>query len=194
MKNLLLGFSQLLKNIKAIKLIFPLIFCGILILNFIGANAQEQMSAARVMEYAIQKDITVNATMADVWKQISNLKELPKYSDGFVTAVNNDGKSGEFLFTFNNGTQRKGKVDIMNPDGETGGFCVINVSPPFPDGITLVMLVLRVKEGDNSNSANIRWAASIDGSDEAKTKLKQQLAIEFDSYITGLSKFFATKQ
>ncbi|MEO9022387.1 MAG: hypothetical protein ABI237_18015 [Ginsengibacter sp.] len=177
---------------KTSKLTILFIVWGSVTLNVV--KAQGQMAAARVMEYIVQKDITVNATMNDVWKQISDIKELPKYSGGFISAVNDDGKPEEFLFTLKDGTQRKGKVDIMNPEGGTPAFCVINVVSPFPDSITLVMLVLRVKEGDSPNTANIRWAASIDGTDKAKNELKQQLAAEFDSYIIGLSKFFQVKQ
>lgn len=50
MKNLLLGFSQLMKNMKTIKLIIRFILCGVLTLNFINAKAQWQMGAAREMD------------------------------------------------------------------------------------------------------------------------------------------------
>ncbi|MHA4807366.1 hypothetical protein ACX0G9_04650 [Flavitalea flava] len=168
------------------------IFCFVCFFTITGAKAQ--MGSAQVIVYAVEKAVVVNGTMDKVWAQMSNLKELPKYANGYVTAVSlgSEGSGGyhEFVLTLKDGSERKGKVQLLNPAGETPGVCVIELAAPFPAGIEGILLVMKTTNGESPNTIKVSWNASIGGTPEAKAKLVKQFEEEFDGYLKGITELF----
>jgi uncharacterized protein YndB with AHSA1/START domain len=162
-------------------------------LFFSAGQASAQMGEAKVVEYAIEKQVTVNAPIDRVWDSLSNLTALPKYAVGYITAVTQEGKTSLFDFAMKDGSVVKGEMQYLEPLSDNR-LCVISLKAPFPQGIQDIEWVLSVKDNPTGNGVIIRWAGVIDGTENAKKMLKQQLSDMFDGYFKGLAGFFQVKQ
>ena len=176
---------------KTIKTALPYLIGGALFLCAVRTNAQ--MSVGRVVQYAIEKKVAVDAPLDRVWDSLSNLITLPRYASGYFTAVAREGKTSVYDFTMKDGSVVKGGMDYLDPRSDDR-FCTITLTAPFPEGIQHIEWLLTVKEAPDGNGTIVRWAAVIDGSDDARERVKQQLAGMFDDYFKGLAGIFQVKQ
>lgn len=158
-----------------------------------AGQVSAQMTAGTIVEYAIEKKVTVDASIDRVWDALSNLTALPKYADGYITAVTQEDKTSLFDFTMKDGSVVKGEMQYLEPHSDNR-FCLISLKAPFPQGIQNIEWVLTVKDAPGGKGVIIRWAAVIDGTEDAKKLMKQQLSDMFDGYFKGLARFFPIKQ
>lgn len=162
-------------------------------LLFSAGQASAQMGAAKEIEYAIEKTIAVDASIDRVWDSLSNLTAMPKYADGYITVVTQEGKTDIFDFTMKDGSVVRGTLQILGSQSDNR-LCAISLKAPFPQGIQDIDWVLTVKDNPTGHGVVVRWAAMIEGEANAKKIVKQQLSDMFDAYFKRLAGFFPVKQ
>lgn len=173
-----------------IKTAIPYLIGGSL---FFGAsNASAQMTGGRIVQYAIEQKVNVNAPLSRVWDSLSDPSVLPRYAGDYFSAAVRQGNSSEFDFTLKSGTVVKGHVNYIDPKSDDR-FCVITLDTPLQEGIQNIEWLLTVKNAPDGNGVIVRWAAIIDGSEEAKETVKKELSGMFDDYFKGLSEVFQVK-
>jgi len=180
-----------MKNMKTIKTALPYLVGGVLFLC--AGRTSAQMTVGRVVQYSVEKKVSVDAPLDRVWDSLSNLTALPRYANGYITAVTREGNTSVFDFTMKDGSVVKGKMDYIEPRSDDR-FCTITLIAPLPQGIQNIEWLLTVKDTPDGDGTIVRWAAVIDGSDDAKAAVKQQATEMFDDYFKGLAGFFKVKQ
>src|SRR5580658_7525771 len=105
------------KNVKVtMKMAIPLLMAGLM--TFYTGQGRAQMSMGRMVEYAVEKKVTVDAPLDKVWDSLSNLQSLPKYAGGYITAVVREGNTKAYSFTMQDGAVVKGQLDYLEPHSD----------------------------------------------------------------------------
>jgi len=164
--------------------------CALFVLGFIlvaglnPASAQE-MGGAQVAQWDVTKQATINADQATVWELISDLKNIQLYTKGLIKSVEIKGSTLPFdrILTFEDGTKRTEQIDQIMPEHKFLSYQIKSES--LPKGIKDVSIgVFTKSKGDVTE---VSWQAMIDGANEAKKALKEQLTAEFEKYASGLT-------
>jgi uncharacterized protein YndB with AHSA1/START domain len=181
------------KNVKVTtKMAIPLLMAGLM--SLYAGQGRAQMSMGRMVEYAVEKKVTVDAPLDKVWDSLSNLQSLPKYAGGYITAVVREGNTKAYSFTMQDGAVVKGQLDYLEPHSDNR-FCIITLAAPLPDSIQNIEWLLTVKYAPDGKGVVVRWAAVIEGGrDGAKDRLKLHLGEMFDAYLKGLAGYFPVRQ
>jgi uncharacterized protein YndB with AHSA1/START domain len=179
-------------SLTTIKKAFPFLMGGLLALG--AGQTKAQMSMGRIVEYAVEKKVTVDAPLEKLWDSLSDLRSLPKYAGAYITAVAREGDTKVYRITMQDGSVVKGQVDYLEPHSDNR-FCTFTMSAPLPDSIQTIEWLLTVKYAPDGKGVVVRWAAVIEGGrQEAKDKVKLQLGEIFDAYLKGLSGYFPVRQ
>lgn len=153
-------------------------------LSTIKANAQ--MGAATKVKWDIEKDVVIDMEMDNVWDVFNNNELLKKASNGYVSAIEvidaNMPISRKIVFS--NGGSR---LENITQNEAHNKLIAINFSDTsLPKGIKSAEYAIFIKAKDSKTA--VIWRAKINGKEEAKKALIEQLTAEFDSYAVGLDK------